>query len=137
MIHLAYESVENVVLCPGSRYGSLKVTNNKMTAHKGLWSWTAQEVSKNETPQNKARLKHPLEMSARKNPKWYVPGEVAYKGICDLTGWSKPVDFGRHRPKRAANTLVLRFSATTVLLGSFSRVGRERLLRKSFSDVLW
>jgi len=62
MIHLAYESLENVVLCPGLRYGILKVTNNKMTAHKGVWSWTAQEVSKNEAPQSKARLKHPLEM---------------------------------------------------------------------------
>jgi hypothetical protein len=63
MIHLASESVEDVVLCPGSRYGILKVTNNNMTAHKGLWSWTAQVVSKDEATQSKTRLKHPLEMS--------------------------------------------------------------------------
>jgi hypothetical protein len=43
-IHLASESVEDVVLRSGSRYAILKVTNNAMTAHKGVWSWTAQEV---------------------------------------------------------------------------------------------
>jgi hypothetical protein len=63
MIHLASESVEDVLLRPGSRYGILKVTNNNMTAHKGLWSWTAQVVSKDEATQSKTRLKHPLEMS--------------------------------------------------------------------------
>jgi hypothetical protein len=62
MIHLASESVEDVLLGPGSRYGILKVTNNKMTVHKGLWSWTAQEVSKDEATQSKTRLKHPSEM---------------------------------------------------------------------------
>ena len=62
MIHLASESVEDVLLRPGSRYGILKVTNNKMTAQKGLWSWTVQEVSRDEATERKTRLKHPLEM---------------------------------------------------------------------------
>lgn len=44
MIHLASEGVEDVVLRPGSRYAILKVTNGTMTARKGVWSWTAQEV---------------------------------------------------------------------------------------------
>ena len=29
---------------PGLRYGIVKVTNGTMTAHKGVWSWTAQET---------------------------------------------------------------------------------------------
>jgi hypothetical protein len=32
------------VLRPGSRYAIFKVTNGTMTARKGVWSWTAQEV---------------------------------------------------------------------------------------------
>jgi hypothetical protein len=28
----------------GSRYAILKVTNGTMTARKGVWSWTAQEI---------------------------------------------------------------------------------------------
>ena len=35
---------EEAVIRPGSRYAIFKVTNGAMTAHKGLWSWTAQEV---------------------------------------------------------------------------------------------
>jgi len=62
MIHLASESVEDVLLRPGWRYGILKVTNSTMTAHKGAWSWTAHEVSKDDATQSKTRLKHPLEM---------------------------------------------------------------------------
>ena len=45
MIRLGNEDVrEEVVLRPGSRYAILKVTNGTMTARKGVWSWTAQEV---------------------------------------------------------------------------------------------
>jgi hypothetical protein len=45
MIHLGSEDVgEDVVIRPGSRYAIVKVTNGTMTAHKGVWSWTAQEV---------------------------------------------------------------------------------------------
>jgi hypothetical protein len=45
MIHLGSEDVrEDVVIRPGSRYAILKVTNGTMTARKGVWSWTAQEV---------------------------------------------------------------------------------------------
>ena len=45
MIRLGSEDVgEEVVIRPGSRYGILKVTNGDMTAHKGVWSWTAQET---------------------------------------------------------------------------------------------
>jgi hypothetical protein len=58
MIHLASESVEDVLLSPGWRYGIVKVTNNTMTARKGVWSWTVHEVS----TQSKTRLKHPFEM---------------------------------------------------------------------------
>ena len=32
------------ILRPGSRYAIFKITNGIMTAHKGLWTWTAQEV---------------------------------------------------------------------------------------------
>ena len=45
MIRLGNEDVrEEVVLRPGSRYAILKVTNGTMTARKGVWSWTAQEI---------------------------------------------------------------------------------------------
>ena len=35
---------EEVVIRQGSRYAILKVTNGTMTAHKGVWIWTAKEV---------------------------------------------------------------------------------------------
>jgi len=60
MIHLASESVEDVVLRPGLRYAILKVTNHMMTAHKGVWKWTARE---DEGTRSKTRLKDPLEMN--------------------------------------------------------------------------
>ena len=60
MIHLASESVEDVVLRPGLRYAVLKVTNHTTTAHKGVWKWTAREDEGN---QSKTRLKDPLEMN--------------------------------------------------------------------------
>ena len=44
MISLAGELVPDVVIAPGRRYAILKVTNSKMTAHKGQWSWTAQQI---------------------------------------------------------------------------------------------
>jgi len=45
MIRLGSEEVsEEVVIRQGLRYAIVKVTNGKMTAHKGVWSWTAQEV---------------------------------------------------------------------------------------------
>jgi hypothetical protein len=45
MIRLGNEDVgEVVVLRRGSRYAIFKVTNGVMTARKGVWSWTAQEV---------------------------------------------------------------------------------------------
>jgi hypothetical protein len=45
MIHLGSEDVrEDFVIRPGSRYAIAKVTNGTMTAHRGVWSWTAQEV---------------------------------------------------------------------------------------------
>ena len=45
MIRLGSEDVrEDLVIRPGSRYAIVKVTNGSMTAHKGVWSWTAQEV---------------------------------------------------------------------------------------------
>ena len=45
MIRLANEEIpEEVVIRPGLRYAILKVTNGTMTAHKGVWNWTAQEV---------------------------------------------------------------------------------------------
>jgi hypothetical protein len=44
MIHLATESVPDVVLAPGRRYAIVKVTNSTMTARKGRWSWIAQEI---------------------------------------------------------------------------------------------
>ena len=45
MIRLGSEEVgEDIVIRPGLRYAIVKVTNGTMTAHKGVWSWTAQEV---------------------------------------------------------------------------------------------
>jgi hypothetical protein len=44
MIYLATELVSDVVIAPGTRYAIVKVTNSNMTAHKGRWSWTAQQV---------------------------------------------------------------------------------------------
>jgi len=44
MISLAGELVPDVVIAPGRRYAIVKVTNSNMTAHKGRWAWTAQEV---------------------------------------------------------------------------------------------
>ena len=45
MIRLGSEEVqEEVVIRQGLRYAIVKVTNGTMTAHKGAWSWTAQEV---------------------------------------------------------------------------------------------
>ena len=44
MIYLATEVMPDVVIVPGRRYAIVKVTNSNMTAHKGRWSWTAQEV---------------------------------------------------------------------------------------------
>jgi hypothetical protein len=35
---------EEVLIRPGLRYAIVKVTNDMMTAHKGTWSWIAQEV---------------------------------------------------------------------------------------------
>jgi len=58
MIHLASESVEDVVLRPGLRYAILKVTNNMMTAHKGVWKWIVLEDEGSKT-----RLKDPFEMN--------------------------------------------------------------------------
>jgi hypothetical protein len=44
MIRLGSEEVrEEVVIRQGLRYAIVKVTNGVMTAHKGVWSWTAQE----------------------------------------------------------------------------------------------
>src|ERR1700733_13610328 len=45
MIRLGSEIVpEEVVIRPGLRYAIVKVTNGTMTAHKGTWSWTAQQL---------------------------------------------------------------------------------------------
>jgi hypothetical protein len=45
MIHLGSANLEeDVVIRPGLRYAIVKVTNGTMTAHKGTWGWTAQEV---------------------------------------------------------------------------------------------
>jgi hypothetical protein len=52
MIYLATEVVPDVVIAPGRRYAIVKVTNSNMTAHKGRWSWIAQEV------QSTNRLSH-------------------------------------------------------------------------------
>jgi hypothetical protein len=45
MVHLAREDgLDDVVIRPALRYAIFKVTNGNMTAHKGVWSWTAQEL---------------------------------------------------------------------------------------------
>jgi len=44
MIYLAEEPVPDVVIAPGRRYAIVKVTNSNMTAHRGRWSWIAQEM---------------------------------------------------------------------------------------------
>jgi hypothetical protein len=44
MIYLAMEAVPDVVIAPGRRYAMVKVTNSTMTAHRGRWSWIAQEM---------------------------------------------------------------------------------------------
>ena len=45
MIRLGSEVIpEEAVIRPGLRYTIVKVTNDTMTAHKGMWSWTAQEI---------------------------------------------------------------------------------------------
>jgi hypothetical protein len=45
MIRLGKANLEeDVVIRPGLRYAIVKVTNDTMTAHKGLWSWSAQEI---------------------------------------------------------------------------------------------
>ena len=45
MIHLAQgDGLDDVVVRPGLRYAIFEVTNSNMTAHKGVWSWTAQEL---------------------------------------------------------------------------------------------
>jgi hypothetical protein len=45
MIRLAnQEGLGDVVISPRLRYAILKITNNKMTAHEGVWSWIAEEV---------------------------------------------------------------------------------------------
>jgi hypothetical protein len=45
MIRLGSEEVrEGIVIRPGLRYAIVKVTNGAMTVHKGVWSWSAQEV---------------------------------------------------------------------------------------------
>jgi hypothetical protein len=45
MIHLANEDgLGDAMICPGLRYAIFKITNGNMTAHKGVWSWIAQEV---------------------------------------------------------------------------------------------
>jgi hypothetical protein len=45
MIRLRNEDAGGeAVLRPGSRYAIFKVTNGTMTARKGVWSWTAQDV---------------------------------------------------------------------------------------------
>ena len=45
MIHLGSGDIaEDVAIRPGLRYAIVKVTNDTMTAHKGTWSWTAQQI---------------------------------------------------------------------------------------------
>jgi hypothetical protein len=45
MIRLGDEDVrEEVVIRPGFRYAIFKNNNDATTAHKGVWSWTVQEV---------------------------------------------------------------------------------------------
>jgi hypothetical protein len=44
MIYLGMEAVPDVVIAPGRRYAIVKVTNSNITAQKGRWSWTEQEM---------------------------------------------------------------------------------------------
>jgi hypothetical protein len=44
-IHLASEPVADAETSPGSRYAIVVITNGVMTARKGLWTWSAQEVA--------------------------------------------------------------------------------------------
>ena len=44
MIYLDTELGPDVEIAPGRRYAIVKITNSNMTAHKGPWSWTAQEM---------------------------------------------------------------------------------------------
>jgi hypothetical protein len=45
MIRLGNEHVrEEVVIRAGFRYAIFKITNHTMTARKGVWSWTSEEV---------------------------------------------------------------------------------------------
>jgi hypothetical protein len=45
MIHLAnQDGLGDVVISRTLRYAILKITNNNMTAHKGVWNWIAEEV---------------------------------------------------------------------------------------------
>src|SRR6516165_10637732 len=44
MIYLATEPLSDVEIAPGRRYAILKVINSSMTAHKGRWNWTAQDM---------------------------------------------------------------------------------------------
>jgi hypothetical protein len=44
MISLDEAPVPDVVIAPGRRFAIVKVTNSNMTAHKGPWSWTAEEM---------------------------------------------------------------------------------------------
>jgi hypothetical protein len=46
LIRLASEPVADVETSPGSRYAIVSITNGVMTARKGLWSWTVQEVAR-------------------------------------------------------------------------------------------
>jgi hypothetical protein len=46
---LAYEDgLGDAKIYPGLRYAIFKITNAKMTAHKGRWGWIAQEVDNSE-----------------------------------------------------------------------------------------
>jgi hypothetical protein len=60
MIHLASDSVEDAILRPGLRFAILKVTNHMMTAHKGVWEWTAREDT---GTQRKTGLRDALEIN--------------------------------------------------------------------------
>ena len=45
MIRLGDEDAgEESILRPGSRYAIFNITNRTMTVHKGVWSWSAEEV---------------------------------------------------------------------------------------------
>jgi hypothetical protein len=53
MFHLGNEDVpEQIEICPRLLYAFVKVTDDTMTAHKGVWSWTAQEVVKQRLVEN-------------------------------------------------------------------------------------